>query len=143
MKSLFRKLRWLIQRSENEAELHEELQFHLEQDAEKARHHGMAPDQARRAARRELGNLARVQESTRATWGWTRLEQFAGDVSPGLRQVRRNPAFSAIAVATLAIGIGGITAMFSAFDAILIRPLPYANPDRLVMVWDAPKKSDR
>ena len=65
--------------------------------------------------------------------GWT---PFGRDVGYGLRQVRRNPAFSAIAIATLALGIGGITAMFSAFDAVLIRPLPYADADRLVMIWD-------
>ena len=60
----------------------------------------------------------------------------------GLRQVRRNPLFSGIAIATLALGIGGITAMFSAFDAVLIRPMPYADADRLVMIWDDMAKSD-
>ena len=65
-----------------------------------------------------------------------RLEQVARDAAYGLRQVRRNPEVSAIAIATLALGIGGITAMFSAFDTILIRPLPYADAGRLVMVWD-------
>src|SRR5262245_39039125 len=65
-----------------------------------------------------------------------RSDAFVRDVRSGLRQVRRNPAFSAIAIATLALGIGGVTAMFSAFDSILIRPLPYADADRLVMVWD-------
>ena len=60
-----------------------------------------------------------------------RVEQLAVDARYGLRQVRRNPVFSAIAIATLALGIGGITAIFSAFDAILIRPLPYADADRL------------
>ena len=69
-------------------------------------------------------------------WGWTRWEQLAADVRNGLRQVRRNPAFSAIAIATLALGIGVNTAMFSAVDAVLIRPLPYADAGRLVMIWD-------
>ena len=96
----------------------------------------MTEDEARWAARRELGNLALVEENTRAAWGWTRLEQLARDAGHGLRQVRRNPVFSGIAIATLALGIGGITAMFSAFDAVLIRPLPYADADRLVMIWD-------
>jgi len=71
-----------------------------------------------------------VKEDVRATWGWTRLEQLARDAGYALRQVRRTPAFSAIAIATLALGIGGITAMFSVFDAVLIRPLPYADADR-------------
>jgi hypothetical protein len=69
-------------------------------------------------------------------WGWTHLEQLARDVRYGLRQVRRNPAFSGIAIATLALGIGVNTAMFSAVDTVLIRPLPYLDADRLVMIWD-------
>src|SRR5262244_2233127 len=71
-----------------------------------------------------------------------RVEQLAIDARYGLRQVRRNPAFSAIAITTLALGIGGITAVFSAFDTILIRPLPYADADRLVMIWDDMSKND-
>ena len=77
-----------------------------------------------------------MEETRLVTWGWTRLEQLARDVGYGLRQVRRNPAFSAIAIATLALGIGVNTAMFSAVDAVLIRPLPYADAGRLVMIWD-------
>jgi len=134
--AFFRKLRWLTERSAREAELREELQFHLEEEADERHADGLAEDEARWAARRELGSVTLVAENTRAAWGWTSLEQLARDVGSGLRQVRRNPGFSAIAIATLALGIGGITAMFSAFDTILIRPLPYANPDRLVMIWD-------
>ena len=136
MKALFRKLRWLMERSDKEAELREELQFHLAEEAEERRANGLPEDESRWAARRELGNLTLVEENTRAVWGWTRLEQLARDAGYGLRQLRRNPAFSFIAIGTLALGIGGITAIFSAFDTILIRPLPYADADRLVMVWD-------
>src|SRR5687768_17193692 len=139
---LIRKLRWLTQRSDKEAELREELQFHLEEEAEQ-RQDGKLPDaEARWAARRDLGNLTLVEENTRAAWGWTRLEQLARDAGHGLRQVRRNPGFSAVAIATLALGIGGITAMFSAFDAVLIRPLPYPGEDQLVMIWDRMRDSD-
>ncbi|MBI4904053.1 MAG: ABC transporter permease [Acidobacteria bacterium] len=123
-------------RPDKEAELREELQFHLEEEAEQRRGEGMTEDAARSAARRELGNLALVAENTRAAWGWVRLEHLARDAGYGLRQVRRNPLFSGLAIATLALGIGGITAMFSAFDAVLIRPLPYPEADRLVMIWD-------
>jgi putative ABC transport system permease protein len=70
------------------------------------------------------------------------LDVAGRDVRYGLRQLRRNPAFSAIAIATLALGIGGITAMFSVFDAVLIRPLPYTDADRLVMIWDATGEAD-
>jgi putative ABC transport system permease protein len=142
MNSFFRKLLWLKQRRDKQAELRQELQFHLEEEAEERQERGLAEDEARWAARRELGNVTLVEEATRDEWGWTRLEQLARDAVCGLRQMRRNPGFSAIAIATLALGIGGITAMFSAFDAVLIRPLPYADADRLVMIWDDMSKND-
>ena len=135
MGAFFRKLGWLFRRSAREAELREELEFHLQQETDDRQDAGLPAIEARFAARRELGNLARVQEDTRASWGWARPEQLARDVDYGLRQIRRDPSFSVIAIATLALGIGGITAMFSAFDAVLIRPLPYADADRLVMIW--------
>src|SRR5215472_8474922 len=143
MNSFFRKLRWLAQRPDKETDLREELQVHLQEEAEQRRRDGLAEDEARWAARRDLGNLALVEEDTRAAWGWTRLEQLGRDAGYGLRQIRRNPLFSAIAIATLALGIGGITAMFSVFYAVLIRPLPYADAERLVMIWeDMGKKTD-
>src|SRR5436853_5224366 len=79
MNSFFSKLRWLIGRSKKEAELREELQFHLEEEAEHRQNDGLTAYEARCAARRELGNLAVVEENTRAAWGWARLEQFARD----------------------------------------------------------------
>jgi predicted permease len=142
MHSLFRKLSWLLRRRHKEAELQEELQFHLEEEADLRRQDGLEERETRKCARRELGNVTLVQENTRAAWGWTQLEQLTRDAGYGMRQVRRYPAFSAIAIATLALGIGGVTAIFSAFDAILIRPLPYAGPDRLVMIWDWEGETD-
>src|SRR5947209_7755804 len=136
MNSFFRRLRWLTQRTDKEADLRDELRFHLDEEAEQRQERGLQQDDARRAARRELGNVALLEENTRAAWGWVRLEQFARDTAYGLRQIRRNATFSVIAIATLALGIGGITAMFSAFDAVLIRPMPYAGANRLVMIWD-------
>lgn len=142
MKSFFRKLRWLTQRRDKAAELGEELQFHLDQETQERQDEGLLEGAARQAARRELGNPALVAENTRDMWGWMRLEQFARDAGYGLRQVRRNPTFSGIAIATLALGIGGITAMFSVFDAVLIRPMPYHDADRLVMIWNDMGKAD-
>ncbi len=142
MNFFFRKLRWLTQRPDKEAELREELEFHLEEEADRRQEGGLARVDARSAARREFGNLGLVEENTRAAWGWTQLEQLARDAIYGLRQIRRNPAFSALAIATLALGIGGVAAMFSAVDAVLIRPLPYADADRLVMIWDDMGPSD-
>lgn len=136
MSSFLRKLLWLARRSDRQAELREELQFHLNEEAAEREEDGLTKDEARWAAHRELGNLALVAEDSRAAWGWTRLEQFARDAAYGLRQLRRNRLFSGLAIATLALGIGGVTAMFSAFDAVLVRPLPYADAGRLVMIWD-------
>ncbi len=117
-------------RARKERDLEREIQSHLDLEAEESGHYG---------ARRAFGNTVLVKEDVRAAWGWTRVEHLARDVGFGLRQVRRNPAFSGIAIATLALGIGANTAMFSAVDAVLIRPLPYADASRLVMVWDDDK----
>ncbi len=81
---------------------------------------------------------ARVRDGRHGAW----LDRAGRDIRYGLRQIRRNPAFSAIAIATLALSIGGITAIFSAFDTILLRPLPYPDAARLVMVWDDMSKSE-
>jgi putative ABC transport system permease protein len=136
MQTLFRKLRWLFRRRAKEAELREELSFHLEEETVRHREDGAADDQARRTARQEFGNQTVIEEDARAAWGWRRLEQVARDARHGVRQIRRNPAFSAIAILTLALGIGGVTAIFSVFYAVLIRPLPYPDADRLVLIWD-------
>src|SRR4029077_867348 len=87
MNSFFRKLRWLTRRSDKEAELREELHFHLEQEAEQRQDDGLTEGEARWAARRELGNLALVEENTRAWWGWTRLEEIARISGYGVREV--------------------------------------------------------
>lgn len=94
------------------------------------------------AARRRFGNMLQIQEDVRRVWISAWSDHLARDVHFAWRGMLRDPLFSALAIATLALGIGGITAIFSAFDAVLIRALPYAEPDRLVMVWDDMSKSD-
>ena len=84
MNTFFRKLRWLIERRSREAELREELQFHLEEEADERQGEGLPEEQARWAARRELGNLTLVEESTRAAWGWILLEQLEEGWWPAL-----------------------------------------------------------
>lgn len=116
-------------RTEQERDLEREIQNHLAFEAEET------------AEQRAFGNVTHVKEDVREAWGWTRLEQFVRDIQYGLRQVRRNPVFSAIAIATLALGIGGLAAVFSAVHAVLIRALPYVDANRLVMVWDDLSKS--
>src|ERR1051326_7888265 len=111
-------------RARLERDLEREIRNHLVFEAEDS------------GNRKAFGNIALVKEDVRKAWGWARLEQFTRDTYYALRQVRRNPSFSAIAIATLALGIGGVAAMFSAVDAVLIRSLPYPGADRLVTVWD-------
>jgi predicted permease len=113
-------------------ELREELEFHLSEDAEELRGEGLAEKDARLAALRGFGNLGRVQEETRAVWAWTWIEQLGQDLRYALRTMSSNRGFAALAVLSLALGIGANTAIFSFMDAILLRSLPVAHPEQLV-----------
>jgi macrolide transport system ATP-binding/permease protein len=143
MISFFRKLGWLVGRRSREEQLAAEIQFHLEEETEERRAAGMSAQEARGAARRQLGNLGLVQEDTRAAWSWTLLEQLIQDLRYGARTMLRNPAFTLLASLSLALGIGANTAIYSFMDALLMRSLPVADPASLVLLkWHiAPKKT--
>ncbi len=131
MKAWLSRLRFLFQRKKSE-ELDEELRFHLEQAAEARIASGMEPEEARRQALVEFGGVERAREQCHQQRpGWW-LGTVRQDVRYALRGFRRNPVFTIAVIATLAVGIGATTAVFSVVDRILFRPLPYAHGDRLV-----------
>lgn len=115
-----------------DADLHDEIQSHLELAIQDRIARGESPEQARRAARRELGNVPLVAEDTRAVWAWPWLEGVWRDTIHAVRLMRRESAFTAVAIATLTIGIGAHTAIFSLVNAVVLRPLQTADADRIV-----------
>src|SRR5438045_954802 len=138
MNSLVQKLRSLMHHRRKEEDLRDELQFHLDEETEERQAAGLPGDEARQAARRDIGSIALVKEETRAVWTWTYLEQLAQDCRYAVRTMAANKTFSMLAILSLALGIGANTAIYSFMDSLLLRSLPVSDPESLaVLNWGA------
>jgi putative ABC transport system permease protein len=136
LQSISNRLRSLFRRDTVEQEIGSELHFHIERQVEENILAGMNPQEARRAASREFGGVEQVKEECRDTRRANYLENLLKDVRYGFRMLRKSPSFTFFAVAVLALGIAANSAIFSIADAILVRPLPYRDANRLVMIWE-------
>jgi len=125
----------LWQRPDREKELDRELESHLDLEAEEQLESGLSPREARYAAQRAFGNTTLVREDLHAIWQTNWLERLASHIKYAARSLRKNPGFTVVAILTLALGIGPNTAIFSAIDALMLRPLPFSSPDQLVRIY--------
>ncbi len=134
LSDLLYRLRALFRRKSMEAELDEELRAHFERQVEKFIQSGLTRQEAARRVRLEFGGLDQVKEECRDARGVNFVETLIQDIRFGLRMLAKNPGFTAVAVLTLALGIGATTAMFSVIEGAILDPLPYANTHRLAVV---------
>ncbi len=134
---LGRRVKALFRRRQFYADLKEEMRLHRELREQEQVERGFSLEEAHDAVRRRFGNDLALREESREMWGWNWLETLLQDVRYGLRQLRRNPGFAAVATITLALGIGGNTAVFSLINAVMLKSLPVKNPRQLVLFrWD-------
>lgn len=134
--SLPLRLKSLFHRSDLDAELAEELQYHLDRLTEIEIAKGLSPEQARTAARRQLGNVTSHKEQSRDRWSWSQMEILWQDLRFAARSLAKAPGFTATAVITLTLGIGASTAIFSVVNSVILQPLSFSDGGRLFAVWE-------
>ncbi len=143
LSQLWRRLLFYLRRDRFDRELEEEMRFHLEMKAEENLAAGISPEEARYATQRQFGNQTLLREVSRDMWSFRFLETLAQDLRHGLWMMIKNPGFTAVAALTLALGIGANTAIFTVVNAVLLQPLPFHEPERLVRVWRSSAEEDR
>jgi predicted permease len=143
LRGLYRRARALLRSEAIHREIDEELRFHVEMRAEENVRRGMRPEEARREAERRFGNFGHIKERAYEVRGGGMLETLLQDIRYGARVLGRNKSFTAAAVLTLALGVGANSAIFSVVNSVLLRPLPFDEPERLVRVYEKRLKLGR
>src|SRR5579859_2689781 len=127
----------LFRRGRATTHLDDELRYHLDRQIAENIAAGMTPDEARYSALRTFGNPALLREHARATWNWNGLESLLRDLRFAFRALRRTPGFTAIAIVVMSLGIGANVALFTVVRNVILKPLPFKDPDRLLMLYES------